>query len=202
MSARRSTRSPTAPTSTRRAWKSNDDYVLDPHDPHLAVSVPPGFTESASQPLVADLQALRVVGDAIRTVHPSSRPPHPAPIAARDSGPGAPAAPAGDRLRLLPSGPDLVRKPTPRGTRTIDAPSGGATGAKPLGGEFSPARADCGFRAPLPPRLARSAIDRSATSRRVALGCPAVTYFSDVLPAHRARTRRSASASRRSAPRP
>jgi hypothetical protein len=24
------------------------DYVLDPHDPHLAVSVPPGFTESAS----------------------------------------------------------------------------------------------------------------------------------------------------------
>ena len=25
-----------------------DDYVLDPHDPHLAVSVPPGFTESAT----------------------------------------------------------------------------------------------------------------------------------------------------------
>ncbi|HWY89695.1 MAG TPA: hypothetical protein VNY31_03400, partial [Solirubrobacteraceae bacterium] len=23
------------------------DYVLDPHDPHLAVTVPPGFTESA-----------------------------------------------------------------------------------------------------------------------------------------------------------
>ena len=80
-------------------------------------------------------------------------------IAARGSGPGAPAAPAGDRLRLLPSGPDLVRKPTPRGTRTIDAPGDGATGAEPLGGEFSPARADCGFRAPLPPRLARSASD-------------------------------------------
>ena len=59
-------------------------------------------------------------------------------------------------LRLLPSGPDLVHKPTPRGTRAIDAPSGGATGAKPLGGEFSPARADCGYRAPLHPRLARS----------------------------------------------
>src|SRR3954468_23895636 len=28
-----------------------------------------------------------------------------------------PAAPAGDRLRLLPSGPDLVHGPTPRGTR-------------------------------------------------------------------------------------
>jgi hypothetical protein len=25
-----------------------DDYVLDPHDPHLAVSVPPGFSESAT----------------------------------------------------------------------------------------------------------------------------------------------------------
>jgi hypothetical protein len=24
------------------------DYVLDPHDPHLAVTVPPGFTESAT----------------------------------------------------------------------------------------------------------------------------------------------------------
>jgi hypothetical protein len=54
---------------------------------------------------------------------------HPVPIAAHGSGPGAPAAPAGGRLRLLPSGPDLVRKPTPRGTRTIDAPSDGATGA-------------------------------------------------------------------------
>jgi len=26
------------------------DYVLDPHDPHLPVSIPPGFTESASDP--------------------------------------------------------------------------------------------------------------------------------------------------------
>ncbi len=51
-------------------------------------------------------------------------------IAVRDSGPGTPAAPAGDRLRLLPSGPDLVHKPTPRGTRTIDAPNSGATGVE------------------------------------------------------------------------
>src|ERR1700691_800361 len=43
-------------------------------------------------------------------------------VAARDSGSGAPAAPAGVRLRLLPSGPDLVHEPTPRGTRAIDAP--------------------------------------------------------------------------------
>jgi hypothetical protein len=80
-------------------------------------------------------------------------------IVAHGSGPGTPATPIGDRLRLLPSGPDLIRKPTPCGTRTIDAPSHGATGAEPLEGEFSPARADCGCRAPLPPRLARSALD-------------------------------------------
>ena len=43
-------------------------------------------------------------------------------IAILGSGPGAPAAPAGYRLRLLPSGPDLIREPSPRGTRTIDAP--------------------------------------------------------------------------------
>jgi len=79
-------------------------------------------------------------------------------IAVQHSGPGTPAAPAGDRLRLLPSGPDLVHKPTPRGTRTIDAPNSGATGAKPLGREFSPARADCGYRAPLPPRLKSGAL--------------------------------------------
>ena len=41
--------------------------------------------------------------------------------AAAGSGPGTPAAPAGDRLRLLPSGSDLVHGPTSRGTRAIDA---------------------------------------------------------------------------------
>ena len=45
----------------------------------------------------------------------------PGACAAACSGPGAPAAPAGDRLRLLPSGPDLVHGPTSRGTRAIDA---------------------------------------------------------------------------------
>ena len=60
---------------------------------------------------------------------------HPAPAIATDSAPGAPAAPGGDRLRLLPSGPDLVREPTSRGTRTINAPGDGATGAGvPRGG--------------------------------------------------------------------
>src|SRR3954453_3471161 len=37
------------------------------------------------------------------------------------SGTGTPAAPAGTRLRLLPSGSDLVHGPTSRGTRAINA---------------------------------------------------------------------------------
>ena len=98
------------------------------------------------------------------TVHPSSRFAAVRRIVVRSSGSGAPAAPAGDRLRLLPSGPDLVHEPPPRGTRAIDAPDSGANRAKSLKGEFSPARADCGYRAPLPPRLARSVADPSATA--------------------------------------
>jgi len=107
--------------------------------------------------------------------------------AARDSGSGTPAAPAGDRLRLLPSGPDLVHKPTPRGTRTIDAPCGGATRAKPLEGEFSPARADCGFRAPLHPRLARSTSDPSAEATHDS--CPASSVVAPRMSRSRAWTR-------------
>ena len=157
---------------------------------------------------------------------PHRDPRHRPPIAARDSGPGAPTTPAGDRLRLLPSGPDLVHKPTPRGTRTIDAPNSGATGAKPLGREFSPARADCGFRAPLPPRLARSGsiLARWRRSRpadpaptpdspvrlashsltvarrpRFALGCATVTYFKRISnpPRHRHRDARRRGPDRR-----
>src|SRR4051794_20545723 len=41
----------------------------------------------------------------------------PGALAARGPQPGCPAAPPGARLRLLPSGPDLVHGPTPRGTR-------------------------------------------------------------------------------------
>jgi hypothetical protein len=37
--------------------------------------------------------------------------------AAIGSGTGDPASPIGDRLRLLPSGPDLVHEPTSSGTR-------------------------------------------------------------------------------------
>src|SRR5581483_11477554 len=55
------------------------------------------------------------------------------------SGRGSPAAPAGTRLRLLPSGPDLVRGPTSRGTPPINAPADGACrAARPSGGNSAP----------------------------------------------------------------
>ena len=80
---------------------------------------------------------------------------------------GAPAAPEGGRLRLLPSGPDLVHGSSSPRDRTIDIAHRALTpGPVPLGRGFSPARADCGYRAPLAPRLARSTQDRSAPSAR------------------------------------
>jgi len=48
---------------------------------------------------------------------PSVEAGSPGAFAASCSGTGDPATPIGDRLRLLPSGPDLVRGPTSRGTR-------------------------------------------------------------------------------------
>ena len=44
--------------SIPRASRVERDYVLDPHDPHRAQSVPPGFSEVRAEPLVADLPAL------------------------------------------------------------------------------------------------------------------------------------------------
>src|SRR5205823_13822786 len=54
--------------------------------------------------------------------------------------PGLPAAPAGNRLRLLPSGSDLVHGPTTRGTRP-STPAAGALAAgagSPSGGDSAP----------------------------------------------------------------
>src|ERR687892_809583 len=77
--------------------------------------------------------------------------------------PGWSAAHERYRLRLLPPGSDLVRERSPRGTRPSTPLSGVlAPKAEALGREFGPARADCGCRAPLPPRLARSAPKASA----------------------------------------
>ena len=71
--------------------------------------------------------------------------------------PGRSAAPGEVRLVLLPSGPDTVRDSPLRGTRSSTSLDAAALENGDLGWEFSPAIADCRFRAPLVPRLARHA---------------------------------------------
>src|SRR5207302_6046433 len=61
-----------------------------------------------------------------RTVHPPSWPVPGALPLSLSSGPVNPVAPEGDRLRLLPSGPDLVHGPSSPRDRTIDASRRGA----------------------------------------------------------------------------
>ena len=70
-------------------------------------------------------------------------------------GPGRSAAPDDDRLVLLPSGPDTVRGSPLRGTRSSTSHVGRRSRTETSGGDFSPAIADCRYRAPLVPRLAR-----------------------------------------------
>ena len=61
-----------------------------------------------------------------------------------------------DCLALLPPGPDAVRRLPVRGTwpSTLTSASP-CLGRRPLERGFSPAKADCGFREPLAPHLAR-----------------------------------------------
>lgn len=68
---------------------------------------------------------------------------------------GNPASPEACCLRLLPSGPDLVHSSSPRGTRPSTPRDVGSPTETDLEGEFDPARAGCGYRAPLAPHLAR-----------------------------------------------
>src|SRR5207247_3961424 len=78
--------------------------------------------------------------------------------------PGRSAAPDEDRLVLLPSGPDTVRESPLRGTRPSTSLEASALEDGGLGREFSPAGADCRYRAPLVPRLARPG---ETTARRM-----------------------------------
>ena len=59
------------------------------------------------------------------------------------------------RLPLLPSGPDGVHEGPLRETRSSTSLTRAGSTKRSLGREFNPAIADCGYRAPLPPRLAR-----------------------------------------------
>src|SRR3954465_8402089 len=86
-------------------------------------------------------------------------------------GPGRSAAPDDDRLVLLPSGSDTVRGSPLRGTRSSTSRRRAAFENGDLGRGFSPAVADCRYRAPLVPRLARLRKDTrfstpAETSRR------------------------------------
>ena len=73
-------------------------------------------------------------------------------------GSGDPAAPENDYLPLLPSGPDGVRRFSPRRTQSSTPLSRRSPTMPDLEREFNPAVADCGYRAPLVPRLARPLI--------------------------------------------
>jgi hypothetical protein len=75
----------------------------------------------------------------------------------RRLGPGRSAAPDEHRLGLLPSGPDPVRESPLRGTRPSTSHERAAFESGDLERGFSPAGADCRYRAPLVPRLARRA---------------------------------------------
>src|SRR5436190_15770202 len=71
--------------------------------------------------------------------------------------PGSPAAHGEDRLRLLPSGPDLVHGTPSRGTWPSTPQLGVlALRAEPSGGSSAPLERVSGYRAPLTPHLARS----------------------------------------------
>jgi peptidylprolyl isomerase len=112
-------------------------------------------------------------------VHPASRSMLWQPLAALHSGSGAPVAPAGNRLRLLPSGPDLVHEPTPHGTRAIDASRRrGDQGRTPLRGvqpRYSGLRVQ--GTATSPPSTVQ--VDRSARIPRSVV-CPAVNTLSNL----------------------
>src|SRR5919106_4075157 len=69
-------------------------------------------------------------------------------------GSGLPASHVGYRLRLLPSGPDLVRRPTLRRTWPSTPPAAAlAPRASPLSGNSAPLERVADYRAPLIPRL-------------------------------------------------
>ena len=70
--------------------------------------------------------------------------------------PGLSAAPETNYLPLLPSGPDGVRSVSPRRARLSTLTyREQSPRTQDLEREFNPAIADCGYRAPLAPRLAR-----------------------------------------------
>jgi hypothetical protein len=87
-------------------------------------------------------------------VHPLSMPTHRLTAASLLQS-GDPTAPRGDCLPLLPPGPGGVHRPLPRRTQSSTPLGRSSPNVRHLEGEFDPAIAACGYRAPLAPHLAR-----------------------------------------------
>ena len=98
-------------------------------------------------------------------MHPPSTGGGRGPNVTTDSDQADPRHPAKLRLSLLPSGPDEVHASPLRGTRSSTSIIPPASAHAGLGREFSPAGADCRYRAPLAPRLARHADSTSVTTQ-------------------------------------
>src|SRR6478735_12161400 len=92
------------------------------------------------------------------TVHPPSKRGHRA-CPSLEARAGLSCGTRGIRLRLLPSGPDLIRVPTSRRTRPSTPPRRTDPDGQSLGTVVGPAKRISGHKAPLTPRLARSAGD-------------------------------------------
>ncbi len=87
-------------------------------------------------------------------VHPLSMTTHRLTAASQLQS-GNPTAPRGGCLPLLPPGPGGVHRPLPRRTQSSTPLGRSSPNVQHLEGEFDPAVADCGYRAPLAPHLAR-----------------------------------------------
>ena len=105
--------------------------------------------------------------------------------------PGGSAAHGEDRLRLLPSGSDLVHGTPSRGTWPSTPPRGVLTlKAEPLDGNSAPLERIAGYRAPLAPRLARSTLNSRAGSGLLGRRLPPAVAKRRRGPARRARASR------------
>ncbi len=121
------------PGARGRRARRGDRGGLSPASGPGRTSGPPSEPEGG--PLRVSREADRAPG--LETLPPRR-------LRLRRLGSGPPASPIGDRLRLLPSGPDLVHGPTSRGTRAVNVAAGALTRwPRPSYRGFSLARADC-----------------------------------------------------------
>src|SRR6201996_1341481 len=96
---------------------------------------------------------------------------------------GLPHGTRGFRLRLLPSGPDLVRVPASRGTRPSTPPRRTDPDGQSLGTVVGPARADCGLQgtADSPPSTVRCQAYLPAICSRRLIDVDTASFFAIVV---------------------